>query len=148
MVLNIVYSLIDNRPVETLSFMFTIIWIYEGLARGLWILTPLVFVITFFISVLLAMALKVVFKENRGLKIKSIMDYRRPSAHVMIGTTLSVVAMGLDSTLVLPLSILVMFVSWERVRVKAHTVKEVVEGVVYGTILGLVLDFVFFYLVI
>jgi len=86
---------------------------------------------------ILSIVLKSLFKISRGLEIKKIMDYRFPSAHTLIATTLCIVASLLDNILALPLFIFLILTAYSRVYINAHKVVDVIAGFLFGILLGI-----------
>lgn len=130
---------LDRYPIPTLIVLFGAVLIYEGLTKGAWIITTIIFVETFVISLAVAAAAKLIFKVERGGKAERIMDYRRPSAHTLVATTLSTVAGCLDWILIIPLGLFVFFTVLERYYTGAHKLNEILEGFAIGLILGFAL---------
>lgn len=130
---------IDEHPFIILLLIFASVWAYEAIRFG-WsgvVYAPLIFISAFFLSIGTAIILKLYFKEDRGLEITKAMDYRRPSAHTLIATSLSTVASLLDCTLSPILLIFVIATALARVHKGAHTYTEVIEGGIEGVIIGI-----------
>lgn len=136
-------KVVDDRPVELLIALFLPILIWEGVSKNAWIPTLVIFIISFVCSYALSISLKVLFKDSRGKKIKTVMDYRRPSAHTLISVTLSVVASLMDKILFVPLLIFTVLAAYSRIWVGAHNSRDVAEGAVAGFLLGILLFEIF-----
>ena len=135
--------LVDERPFTVLFFMYMPVWVYEGMWYGRWLETLLLFLISLGLSFILAVVLKLLFKDRRGKEIKNVMDYRRPSAHSLIATTLTTVASLNDYILAIPLGIITILALYSRVWIGAHNKRDVVEGALSGLVLGIVIWFLF-----
>ena len=128
---------VDEHPFKTLFVLFIFVYIFEGGAHGLWVQTLVLFIISLGLSITLSITLKSIFKVSRGFEIKKIMDYRFPSAHTLIATTLCTVASLLDNILALPLFIFLILTAYSRVYINAHKVVDVIAGFLMGLLLGI-----------
>lgn len=125
---------IDKKPFKFVIFLSLLVLIIEYVLEGLDGMSKmfLIGIINFFFSFLLSVEYKYMFKVKRG-RYRGVLDYRFPSLHTAIGTSMSVAPL-LVNTVFFPLLILIPITMYNRIHLKKHNLVEVFCGFVLGLI--------------
>ena len=97
-------------------------------------------ILTFILSSIIAIAIKVTVKRARW-EVKSIQDYRMPSYHQTIATAMCVLAMIYMPILIPWFVALIILTAWGRYVIEKHTIDEIVIGAIVGTIVAIAIGF-------
>ena len=132
---------IDQKPFKFIFSMTVLVLIADYFLNGVWsmFIMTLYGLFGFFMAMLFTIVIKLYMGISRG-EVRSVFDYRFPSLHTAIGTTMSIIPSMFD----LRFSVLVLLIPlamYNRWKFKRHTWIEIAVGFLIGLEVVILLSF-------
>ncbi|MBI4167960.1 MAG: phosphatase PAP2 family protein [Candidatus Aenigmarchaeota archaeon] len=132
-----IYGVIDKKPFHIFALLLLFLNI-AGVGENPNYLTILS-LIGSLVSIIISIVMKFYFKTGRPQHNKyRVIPYGFPSGHAHVIFTVATIYSYYTPVLAAPLFLFALFVSVSRLKVKAHTLRDVMAGLMLGLFTGLV----------